>query len=118
MPEHRKTLSRSFSLGQREAVAIISPGVSAELKPLDHVSRRTQQLTLRIPKRPRRVHLVAGVFFRTSPEFLDFRFPRLPRRRASNNNSGKLPRSGGLQSAVSNSKGAILCAENNAGIRV
>jgi hypothetical protein len=27
------------------------------------------------PKRPRRVHLVAGVFFRTSAEFVDLRFP-------------------------------------------
>jgi len=47
MPEHRKTLSRSFSLGHREAVAAISPGVSAELNRLDHVRGRTQQLTLR-----------------------------------------------------------------------
>src|SRR5437762_1512647 len=47
MPEHRKTLRHLLCLGQREAVPRITPGVSAELKPLDHVRRRTQQLTSR-----------------------------------------------------------------------
>ena len=42
MPEHRKTLSRMLLVGQREAVARITPGVSAELQPLDHVNRRTR----------------------------------------------------------------------------
>src|SRR5882724_5579508 len=45
MPEHRRTLSNLLLVGQREAVAIITPGVSAELKRLN--VRRTQQLTSR-----------------------------------------------------------------------
>src|SRR6266481_2775255 len=47
MPEHRKTISHLLLVGQREAVATISPGVSAQVKRLDHVSRRTQQVTSR-----------------------------------------------------------------------
>jgi len=41
-----------------------------------------------------------------------------PRRRDSNNNSGELPSSGGLESAVFNSDSGIMCAANKAGIRV
>ena len=37
-PENFKSL---LSVGQREAVAIITPEVSAELARLDHVDRRT-----------------------------------------------------------------------------
>jgi hypothetical protein len=47
MPEHRKTISNSLSVGQEEAVARITPEVSAELQALDHAGRRTQQLTSR-----------------------------------------------------------------------
>src|SRR5437899_3621760 len=47
MPEHRKTLRHLLFLGQREAVPPITPGVSAQVKRLDHVSRRTQQVTSR-----------------------------------------------------------------------
>src|SRR5439155_16010437 len=47
MPEHRKTLRHLLFLGQREAVPTITPGVSAQLNRLDHVSRRTQQVTSR-----------------------------------------------------------------------
>src|SRR5882724_5348981 len=47
MPEHRRTISYLLLVGQRAAVATITPGVSAQVKRLDHVSRRTQQLTSR-----------------------------------------------------------------------
>ena len=45
MPEHRNSLSNLLLVGRREAVAAITPGVSAELKRLD--VRRTQQVTSR-----------------------------------------------------------------------
>src|SRR5206468_2282566 len=44
---HRRTSSRSLSVGQEAAVARITLGVTAALKALDHVGRRTQQVTSR-----------------------------------------------------------------------
>jgi len=66
-PEHRKTLSRMLLVGQLEAVARITPGVSAELQTLDHVGRRTYQLTQRRPSYRQR-HLCVEIAWRISSE--------------------------------------------------